>query len=89
MSSAPSQFLTIAGRWAFASKQSGIDRLPRKEQTLCLLMFYAGFGCALEATTELAAFDEASAVGLLRALHSEVETVEAVATRLFSGATPS
>jgi hypothetical protein len=82
----PAQYATIAGRWKHHVAASGIDKtLPRKEQALAMLMFYAGFSAALDATTELAAFDEAEAVQILQALHTEVKQVEAMATRLLTG----
>lgn len=80
------QFLTIAGRWKQHVAASGLDKtLPRKEQAHAMLMFYAGFSAALEATSEVATFEEAEAVQLLQALHVEVKQVEAMAARLVIG----
>jgi len=84
--SAPAQFLTIAGRWKQHVQASGIDKaLPRREQVLAMLMFYAGFSASLDATLEVAQFDEAEAVQLLEALRTEVRQVEAMATRIVGG----
>lgn len=80
------QFLTVAGRWKQHVAASGIDKvLPRKEQALALMMFYAGFSAALDAAMEVAAFEETEAVQLLQALRTEVQQVEAMATRLIGG----
>ena len=89
MSANTGEFLTIAGRWKHAAKVSGMDKLPRGEQALAMMMFYAGFSASLEAGIELANIDERAAVGILQALHREVETVSAMADKVFSGAEPS
>jgi len=79
------QFLTIAGRWKQHVAASGMDALPHREQTLCMLMFYAGFSAALEANMEVAEFEEDDAMKLFSALHAEVQQIEAMATRLTGG----
>lgn len=79
------QFLTIAGRWKRNAAISGIDKFPRKEQALAMMMFYAGFSAALEANLEIAEFPEDEAVQLMQALDTEVKQIEAMATHLFSG----
>lgn len=79
------QFLTIAGRWKQHVEASGIDKaLPRREQGLAMLMFYAGFSAALDAGLEAAEFPEDEAMQLLSAMHTEVKQVEAMATRVLS-----
>jgi hypothetical protein len=79
------QFLTIAGRWRQHVEASGIDKaLPRREQGLAMLMFYAGFSAALDAGLEVAEFPEDEAMQLLSAMHTEVKQVEAMATRVLS-----
>ena len=78
-------FLTIAGRWRQHVEASGIDKaLPRREQGLAMLMFYAGFSAALDAGLEVAEFPEDEAMQLLSAMHTEVKQVEAMATRVLS-----
>lgn len=90
MSSAPQTFPTIAGRWKQHVEASGIDKaLPRREQSLAMLMFYAGFSAALDATMEVADFPELDAMQLLSAMHTEVKQVEAMATRVLGGVQPS
>jgi hypothetical protein len=80
------QILTIAGRWKQHVQASGIDRtLPRREQALAMLMFYAGFAASLEAGLELAELPEEEAAQLLQLLHTEVKQVEAMASHLVSG----
>jgi hypothetical protein len=79
------QFLTIAGRWKQHVAASGMDALPRGEQTRCMLMFYAGFSAALDANMEVAEFEEEDAMRLLTALHNEVQQIEAMATRMTGG----
>ncbi len=80
------QFLTIAGRWRQHVEASGIDKsLPRSEQALAMLMFYAGFSAALDANLEIAEFSEAEAMQLLSALHTEVQQIEAMATHMLGG----
>lgn len=84
------QFLTIAGRWRQHVASSGIDKaLPKREQGLAMMMFYAGFSAALEAGIEVAEFPEDEAVQLLSALHTEVKQVEALATRALGGSLTS
>ncbi len=79
------QFLTIAGRWKQHVAASGIDKsLPQRELGLAMLMFYAGFSAALDATLEASDFPEEDAMHLLQAMHTEVEQVEAMATRAFT-----
>ena len=79
-------FLTVAGRWKQHVAASGIDqKLPKREQALAMLMFYAGFSAALEAALEVAEFEENEAMHLLQALQTEVEQVEAMASRLLGG----
>jgi len=80
------EFLTIAGRWQQHVAASGLDtKLPRREQGLAMLMFYAGFSASLEATMQVAEFPEDQAMQLLAALHKEVQQVEAMATRILGG----
>lgn len=80
------QFLTIAGRWKQHVEASGIDKaLPRREQGLAMLMFYAGFSAALDAGLEVAEFPEDEAMQLLTAMHTEVKQIEAMATRILGG----
>ena len=84
------KFLSIAGRWQEHVKASGIDKtLPKKELGLAMLMFYAGFSAALDATAEAADFPEAEAMQLLILLHTEVQQMAGVAERLTSGQAPS
>lgn len=83
-------FLSIAGRWQQHVKASGIDRtLPKKELGLAMLMFYAGFSAALDATIETADYPEDEAIRLLNLLHTEVQQIAGVAERLTSGNVPS
>lgn len=80
------QFLTIAGRWKQHLTASGMDKaLPTREQGLAMLMFYAGFSAALDASMEAAGFPEAEAMHLLNAMHTEVKQVEALAARILGG----
>lgn len=84
------QFRTVAGRWKQHVEASGIDKsLPRKEQALAMLMFFAGFSASLDAAIEVASFPEDEAVRLLSALQMEVQQVEAMAARVLSGTSPS
>lgn len=78
-------FKTIAGRWREHVAASGMDKLPRREQALAMMMFYAGFSAALDANLEVAEFPEAEAMQLFAAMHKEVQMLEAVATRVFAG----
>lgn len=88
--SGPAKFLTIAGRWKQHVQASAIDKaLPRKEQALAMLMFYAGFSAALDAAMEVAAFEEGEAIQLLEALRTEVIQVEAMATMIIGGGSVS
>ena len=88
MSSA--EFRTIAGRWRQHVEASGIDKaLPKREQGLAMLMFYAGFSAALDAGLEVAEFPEDEAMQLLPAMHTEVKQIEALAARILGGAQPS
>lgn len=88
--SGPNQILTIAGRWKQHSQASGLEqKLPKRERTMAMLMFYAGFSAGLEAMNEIAALDEKDAVQLLQALHIEVLQLEAMATRQFAAGMPS
>lgn len=80
------EFLTIAGRWKHLVTASGIDKaLPRKEQGLAMLTFYAEFSAALDAAMEVAAFEEDEAMQLLDALRTEAKQVEALASRILGG----
>lgn len=79
------QFLTIAGRWKQHVAASGMCSLPKREQSLAMLMFYAGFSAALDANLEVAEFPEAEAVQLLQALSTEVQQIEAIAARVLGG----
>ena len=73
------KFLTIAGRWREHVKASGIDKaLPKREQGLAMMMFYAGFSAALDAGLEVAELPEDEAMQLLSAMHTEVQQVEAL-----------
>lgn len=83
------QFRTIAGRWKMHAEVSKLDRLTERDQTLAMLMFFAGFSAALDATMEVADFPEGDAMQLLSHLHGEVEQIEAMATRFMSGVVPS
>lgn len=84
------KFLSIAGRWQQHVKASGIDKtLPRKELGLAMLMFYAGFSAALDATVETADYPESEAMQLLNAMQNEVKQIAALAERLTSGSMPS
>lgn len=87
MSHPEQSFLTVAGRWRQRVAASGIDKtLPRNVQAVALAAFYDGFGAALDAAMEVTAFDEAEAVELLQALRTEVQQLEAMASRIFGGA---
>lgn len=87
---APTQFLTVAGRWKQHVAASGIDKaLPRREQALAMLMFYAGFSAALDAGLKIADLPDADAVHLLVALQAEVKQMEAMAARILSGTVTS
>lgn len=80
------QFLSIAGRWRQHVAASGIDKsLPKHEQSLAVLMFYAGFSAALDANLEIAELEEDEAVQILIALDAEVKQIEAMAARILSG----
>lgn len=82
----PTQFRTIAGRWRDHVAASGIDKaLPKREQALAMMMFYAGFAASLEAGIEVAALPEAEAVQLLQALQDEVKMIESLAAKLLGG----
>lgn len=84
------EFLTIAGRWRQHVAASGLDKaLPKREQSLAMMMFYAGFSAALDAGLEVADYPEDEAMQLLAALHTEVKQIEALATRVFNGVQPS
>lgn len=84
------QFLSIAGRWQQHVKATGIDKtLPRKELGLAMLMFYAGFSAALDATAETADYPEGEAVQLLSLMHTEVQQLAGVAELMTSGTLPS
>jgi hypothetical protein len=84
------EFLTIAGRWKQQVHASRIyETLPRQERALAMLMFYAGFSAALDAGSEAAAFPDGEAVRLLAALHTELQQVESMATRVLGGGLPS
>ena len=81
-------FSTIAGRWRQHVAASGIDKaLPRREQGLAMLMFYAGFAAALDAAIEVAEFPEDEAVQLLTALRREVIHMESLASSVLGGGT--
>lgn len=82
------QFPSVAGRWKQHVAASGLDKsLPRREQTLCMLMFFAGFAAALDAALEVAAFPEDQACELLSLMQTEVQQVEAMASRILTGTT--
>ena len=84
------QVLTIAGRWRQAQQASGLDKaLSRRDQSLAMLMFYAGFSAALEANLEIAELTEKDGVHVLQALMLEVKQVEGMAQRLGADITPS
>lgn len=78
------QFRTIAGRWREHAKAAGLEQLPRAEQAKAMLMFYAGFGAALDASIELADFHEIEAMHMLSSLHKEVKLVATAAEAAFS-----
>lgn len=79
------QFQTIAGRWKQHVAASGIDKsLSKRELGMAMLMFFAGFSAALDATLEASDYPEETAMQFLQAMHTEVEQVEAMATRAFT-----
>ena len=76
-------FLTIAGRWRQHVEASGIDKaLPRREQGLAMLMFYAGFSAALDAGLEVAEFPEDEAMMPFARSSSVRERILLVAPRI-------
>lgn len=84
------QFRTVSGRWKDHVAASGIDKtLPRREQAMAMLMFYAGFSAALDAAREIADYSDDDAVALLQGLEREIMQVEALASRVVAGVTPS
>lgn len=86
MSTAPKTFPTIAGRWQMHVEASGIDKaLSRRDQSLAMLMFYAGFSAALDANLEVAEFPEDEAMQLFRLMHDEVKLIETIAAKLLGG----
>ncbi len=79
------QFMTIAGRWRQHVAASGLDKsLSRRDQSLAMLMFYAGFSASLEAALELADLDIDDDTGakLLEALRREADHVAAAAAAM-------
>ncbi|MGL4526737.1 MAG: hypothetical protein ACRCUC_07150 [Aestuariivirga sp.] len=84
--SGPTQFLTVAGRWA--NHRAILERagMQREQLTFAMMCFYAGFAAALEAGLEIADEPEDSALVLLGALHDEVKSFEAMASKLAAGA---
>lgn len=79
------QFLSIAGRWKQHVEASGIEKsLTPRELSMAMMMFFAGFSAALDASLEVASYAEDDAMHLLTALHTEVQQVEAMATRALS-----
>lgn len=86
MSQQQIEFLSIAGRWRKHVAAAKLDTvLPKREQALAMLMFYAGFSAALDAAQEVAMFSEDEAISLLTKLSEEVLTVEAIAGRVLGG----
>jgi hypothetical protein len=84
------QFLTIAGRWRQHVQAGGLDKvMPKEQQRFAMLMFYAGFGAALEAANEVAAFPEGEAMQLLSALHQEFNVIANVALAAAPGTRPN
>ena len=74
----PSDFLTIAGRWRQRAEQSGLNKLPTRDQALCVAMFYAGFSAALEANMEVADYEDYVAMRLFACMQDEVKVVESM-----------
>lgn len=80
MSSTPKPFPTIAERWREHVRISGLDKaLPKRELTLAMLMFYAGFSACLDAGLEIAEHSDDQAMQLLQAMHVEVKQLESKA----------
>ena len=83
------KFLTIAGRYRQSAQAAEFAKLPERERTLALIVFYAGFAAALEATKELAEFDEDEALEIICAMAEEAQQFAAVVTRASEGKPPS
>jgi len=76
------QIMTIAGRWRHHAAASGmVNSMSTRDQTLAMLMFYAGFSAALDAMLEVAdvASDDRHGARLIEALRRESELVAATA----------
>lgn len=87
----PARVHTVAGRWRLHVNASGMEQvLSKQEQGLAMLMFYAGFGAALDAALELAEFEEETAVFFLEAMRREIDDLKDRATLILSpkGQTP-
>ena len=74
------QFRTIAGRWKDHVQAAGLEEL----QTRDMLLFYAGFAAALDATMELAEHDDLRAMRILSSLHSEAKAIAATAAAVIA-----
>lgn len=74
-------FLSITGRWKQHVEQSGMDKtMSERDQSLGMLMFYAGFSASLEASVEIAEYPEDQAMRLLSLMHKEMEHISEVIT---------
>lgn len=82
------QFLTISGRWKQHAQAAGLDQRPREEQAKAMLLFFAGFSAALDATMEIAELDELEAMRMLSCMHEEVKLVAGAAAAMTRAATP-
>lgn len=84
------QFRTISGRWKQHVAATGIDHsLSRRQQSLAMLMFYAGFSAGLDAVIEMSEFPENEAMHLMQSLQGEITQVEAIANQMVTGVRPS
>lgn len=85
------KFKTIAGRWKEHAAASQLDlHLSKKDQTMALMMFFAGFGAALDATVEAAEFPEDEAIAILELLQEEFKSFTILACQVSNvGKTPS
>jgi hypothetical protein len=74
--SATPPFRTVAARWRHNCERTGLDLvLPKRDMAMATAMFYAGFAEALQAMSEAAARNTIEAVGLIAAMHAEVDLV--------------
>lgn len=77
MPTSPKPFLTIAERWREHARISNMDKaLTKRDLTLAMVMFHAGFSASLDAGLEIADFDDDRAFQLLQGLHAEVKAFE-------------